>query len=196
MMAGMRSGNNDEQLQQRVMKGMGTCQRELSKGRKPKMPTRRDNDLYAVLGVGSDASDVEIKQGYRKQALAHHPDKHQGAGEDALLAAEKKFKEVGEAYAVLSDPEQKRRYDAEGIGAISWSDLFPAGGGIDANEVWEHFTKQAGGMSAFAGRGPEGVRVQLPKSPEDIGFGFGAAAAASAEAKREAVGDGGSRSGT
>lgn len=179
------TGNNDQQLQQRVMRGMGSCQRELSKGKTPRMP-RRDKDLYGVLGVTSDASDAEIKQAYRKQALAHHPDKHQGEGEDAIIAAEKQFKAIGEAYAVLSDTEQKRRYDAEGIGAISWNDLFPAGGGIDANEVWAHFKKQAGDAgAAFAGKGPEGVRVMMPTSPADITFGV-AAKSTTAQSSRAA----------
>jgi curved DNA-binding protein CbpA len=175
------SGNNDTQLQQRVMQGMGICQRELARGKTPRIPrTRQDKDLYGVLRVASDASDAEIKQAYRKQALAHHPDKHQGKGEDAVRAAESQFKAIGEAYAVLSDTEQRRRYDAEGHDAISWNDLFPAGGGIDANEVWEHFKRQAGAAgAAFADRGPEGVRVMMPTSPADIDFGMAAPAAES-----------------
>ena len=132
--------------------------------------------------MASDASDAEIKQAYQKQALAHHPDKHHGEGEDAVLAAEKQFKAIGEAYAVLSDKEQRRRYDAEGIDAISWNDLFPAGGGIDAKEVWEHFKRQSGDVgAAFAGRGTEGVRVMMPASPEDIDFGMAAKAAESSQ---------------
>ena len=59
--------------------------------------------------MASDASDAEIKQAYQKQALAHHPDKHHGEGEDAVLAAEKQFKAIGEAYAVLSDKEHAWR---------------------------------------------------------------------------------------
>ena len=185
------TGNNDEQLQQRVMHGMGICQRELAKGKTPRMPRKRtDKDLYGVLSVAHDASDAEIKQAYRKQALIHHPDKHQGEGEEAMRAAEKQFKAIGEAYAVLSDKEQRRRYDAEGIGAISWNDLFPAGGGIDANEVWEHFKKQSGDAN-LAGKGPEGVRVMMPTSPADINFGMAATNTESSHAAHAVADDDG-----
>ena len=61
--------------------------------------------LYERIGVAKDASDNEIKKAYRKLALQHHPDK----GGDA-----EKFKEISEAYAVLSDPEKRRVYDATG----------------------------------------------------------------------------------
>jgi molecular chaperone DnaJ len=66
-----------------------------------------DKDFYALLGVGKDASGPEIKKAYRKLAKALHPDRNPG---DA--ASELKFKEVGEAYSVLSDPEQRKQYDA------------------------------------------------------------------------------------
>lgn len=63
------------------------------------------SNLYDRIGVAKDASDSEIKKAYRKLALQHHPDK----GGDA-----EKFKEISEAYAVLSDPEKRRVYDATG----------------------------------------------------------------------------------
>ena len=63
------------------------------------------SSLYERIGVAKDASDNEIKKAYRKLALQHHPDK----GGDA-----EKFKEISEAYAVLSDPEKRRVYDATG----------------------------------------------------------------------------------
>jgi molecular chaperone DnaJ len=66
-----------------------------------------EKDFYAVLGVPPDASADDIKKAYRKLARQHHPDANAG---DA--AAERRFKEVGEAYAVLSDPEQRQQYDA------------------------------------------------------------------------------------
>ena len=66
-----------------------------------------DKDFYAVLGVAKDADTAEIKKAYRKLAKQYHPDRN--AGDDA---AEQKFKDVGEAHAVLSDPEQRREYDA------------------------------------------------------------------------------------
>ena len=66
-----------------------------------------EKDFYAVLGVPKDRRRREIKKAYRKLARTLHPDHNPG---DA--AAETKFKEVGEAYAVLSDPEQRQQYDS------------------------------------------------------------------------------------
>lgn len=66
-----------------------------------------EKDFYKVLGVSKSASAEEIKKAYRKLARVHHPDANQG---DA--AAERRFKEIGEAYSVLSDPEQRKQYDA------------------------------------------------------------------------------------
>nr|AAI54233.1 Si:ch211-288g17.3 protein [Danio rerio] len=59
-------------------------------------------DYYSVLGIQKGASDDEIKKAYRKQALKYHPDKNKSAG------AEEKFKEIAEAYDVLSDPKKMR----------------------------------------------------------------------------------------
>ncbi|MGZ4626685.1 MAG: DnaJ C-terminal domain-containing protein [Kineosporiaceae bacterium] len=66
-----------------------------------------EKDFYAVLGVKPDASAEEIKKAYRKLARQHHPDANAGDP-----AAERRFKDVGEAYGVLSDPEQRQQYDA------------------------------------------------------------------------------------
>jgi len=66
-----------------------------------------DKDFYQVLGVSKDASDAEIKKTYRKLARKYHPDQNPGDS-----AAEAKFKEISEANAVLSDPEQRKEYDA------------------------------------------------------------------------------------
>lgn len=66
-----------------------------------------DKDFYAMLGVGKTATADEIKKAYRKLARKYHPDKNPG---DAT--AENKFKEIGEAYSVLSDPEQRSQYDS------------------------------------------------------------------------------------
>jgi molecular chaperone DnaJ len=79
-------------------------------------------DFYATLGVSQDADESAIKKAYRKLARELHPDARPG---DA--AAETRFKEVGEAYAVLSDPEQRRQYDA--IRAMGGGARFSAGGG-------------------------------------------------------------------
>ncbi len=91
-----------------------------------------DKDFYAILGVPQDADAATIKKTYRKKARTMHPDQNAG---DA--AAEARFKEIGEAYSVLSDPEQRQQYDqirtmsrggarftAGGGGAGGFEDLF------------------------------------------------------------------------
>ena len=62
-------------------------------------------DYYEVLGLSKGASDEEIKRAFRKLAKQYHPDVNKEPG------AEEKFKEIGEAYAVLSDPQKKAQYD-------------------------------------------------------------------------------------
>jgi molecular chaperone DnaJ len=63
-------------------------------------------EYYEVLGIKKGATEAEIKKAYRKKAMEYHPDKNQGD-----KASEDKFKEVNEAYEVLSDPQKKDRYD-------------------------------------------------------------------------------------
>jgi DnaJ-class molecular chaperone len=65
-------------------------------------------DYYAILGVARSATDDELKKAYRKLALKYHPDKNKAKG------AEEKFKEIGEAYDVLSDPKKRQIYDQFG----------------------------------------------------------------------------------
>ena len=70
-------------------------------------------DYYEVLGVQKSASADEIKKAYRKAAMKYHPDRNPGDKE-----AEAKFKEVGEAYEVLSDDSKRQRYDQFGFAGV------------------------------------------------------------------------------
>merc|ERR1711868_163722 len=93
---------------------------------------RMGKDYYKILGVSRGASDDEIKKAYRKLALKYHPDKNQSPG------AEERFKEIGEAYDVLSDAKKKQIYDQYGEDGLKGG----MGGG-----------PQTGGMPNF-GNGP------------------------------------------
>src|ERR671927_1561320 len=73
-------------------------------------------DYYEVLGVSRGATEAEIKSAYRKLAVRYHPDKNPGNSE-----AEDRFKEAAEAYSVLSDAEQRKRYDRFGHAGVSSS---------------------------------------------------------------------------
>jgi len=72
------------------------------------------SDYYDTLGVSKQASADEIKKAYRKQALEWHPDRHK----DDKEAAEKKFKDINEAYQILSDPQKRKAYDQFGHNAF------------------------------------------------------------------------------
>ena len=88
------------------------------------MTTKRD--LYEVLGISRNASPDEIKKAYRKLAIQYHPDKNPGD-----KSAEEKFKEIAEAYAILSDPEKRSRYDRFGHTATSGAGDFSGFGNIE-----------------------------------------------------------------
>ncbi|RMI13311.1 DnaJ C-terminal domain-containing protein [Cellulomonas triticagri] len=125
-----------------------------------------EKDFYAVLGVAKDADQATIKKAYRKLARTMHPDHNPG---DA--AAEAKFKEVGEAYAVLSDPEQRQQYDqlrAMAGGARFRAGAGGAGGGGGANGGFEDLF---GGV--FTGAGSGGSRVRFPQGGAPGGAGGG-----------------------
>jgi molecular chaperone DnaJ len=97
-----------------------------------------DKDFYKILGVAKDASEAEIKKTYRKLARQFHPDSNPG---DAK--AEAKFKEISEAFSVLSDAEQRKEYDA--VRAMGGGARFTAGGQGQGGGFEDVFSNLFGG---------------------------------------------------
>src|SRR5437879_8841157 len=111
-----------------------------------------DKDFYSALGVSSDASDADIKKAYRKLAKDLHPDKNPGNA-----GAEQRFKDVSEAYSVLSDAEQRREYDA--IRTMTHGGArFTAGGGPSGGFSDDVFS---GFFSRQSGRQPGGGNISM-----------------------------------
>jgi curved DNA-binding protein len=110
-------------------------------------------DYYQILGVAPDATEKEIKQVFRKLARQHHPDVNPGN-----KTAEEKFKEINEAYQVLSDPEQRKKYDAMRAEYQQWQQT----GGRRQDFDW----------NSWAARPGEGVNVQYG-TVEDLEDLFG-----------------------
>ena len=103
-------------------------------------------DYYEVLGVGKGASQDDMKKAYRKLAMKYHPDKNPGD-----KSAEDKFKEVGEAYEVLSDPKKRQVYDQYGHAGLSGQGFGAGGGGFGFGgfDPFEIFERAFGGESIF-----------------------------------------------
>jgi curved DNA-binding protein len=93
-------------------------------------------DYYKILGVERKASAAEIKRAYRKLALEYHPDRNPGNKQ-----AEEKFKEINEAYQVLSDAEKRARYDQLGESYTRWQQRGGAPGGFN----WDDWATSTGG---------------------------------------------------
>ena len=106
-------------------------------------------DLYEVLGVSKDASDADIKRAYRKLSKQYHPDINKEAG------AEEKFKEIAEAYEILSDSQKRAAYDQYGHASYDPNSGF-SGGGF------------GGGFEGFGGFGSQGFSGSYTGGFEDI----------------------------
>lgn len=133
-------------------------------------------DYYEILGVSRNATQDEIKKAYRKLAIKYHPDKNPGDKE-----AEEKFKEAAEAYEVLSNPEKKARYDQFGHAGMSGNAGGGfSGGGMDINDIFEHFGDIFGDAFGFSSSGRRSgrsvqkgsnIRIRVKLKLEEIAKG-------------------------
>lgn len=135
-------------------------------------------DYYEILGIPRNATEEEIKKAYRKLAIKYHPDKNPGD-----KTAEEKFKEINEAYEVLSDKEKRARYDQfghAGVGSSAASDGgFYGSGGINMDDIFSHFEDIFGGSFGFGGTGARStrtrrggdVKIQIKLTLEEIATG-------------------------
>lgn len=124
-------------------------------------------DYYEVLGLSKDAQDSDIKKAYRKLAKENHPDLNPGDS-----AAEARFKEIAEAYAVLSDPDKKAKYDQYGHAAF---DPSMGGTGFDMGDIFgDIFGSIFGGGRQRQQNGPmqgESIRTGITITFEEAAFG-------------------------
>lgn len=126
--------------------------RQLLNEAKLNLKKSKRKDYYKILGIGKTASTEEIKKAYRKRAMVHHPDRHSHASEAEQREQEKKFKEVGEAYAILSDQQKRMRYDS----GKDLDDQFGGGGAdnmFDPTMLFRHFNMDFGGGGGGMGGG-------------------------------------------
>ncbi|MBQ8896000.1 MAG: molecular chaperone DnaJ [Clostridia bacterium] len=120
-------------------------------------------DCYEILGISKSATEEEIKKAFRRKAKEFHPDANPGD-----KVAEEKFKEVNEAYSILSDPDKKARYDQYGYAGVDPSaggGGFGGGfsGGFDMGDIFDMF----GGI--FGGGGSARSRANAPMRGDDVG---------------------------
>lgn len=119
-------------------------------------------DYYKSLGVEKNASEEEIRRAYRKLALQYHPDRNPDSAE-----AEEKFKEINEAYQVLSDPEKRNRYDQLGASYHRYQQRGGQPGGFN----WEDWFTQGEGGGYAQGYPGGNVRVEVGDLDDLFGGG-------------------------
>lgn len=120
-----------------------------------------NKDYYEILGVDKSASEDEIKKQYRKKAMAYHPDRWANGTEEEKKEAEQKFKEIAEAYEVLSDPQKRQMYDN---GGFSFN-----GEGFDPFEMFRNMSGGFGGFEdVFGGMFGGGTRRQRVNKGSNI----------------------------
>jgi DnaJ family protein C protein 7 len=140
-------------------------QQKLREAQKKYKKAKR-KDYYKILGIEKSAGEDEIKKAYRKKALEWHPDKFQN--EEEKVKAEEMFKDIGEAYSVLSDNQKRQRYDS----GIDLEDMDGGmGADVDVNDIFRMFF--GGGMGGMGGMGgfPGGVRFTTSSGRQGGGFG-------------------------
>lgn len=131
-----------------------------------------NKDYYSVLGLEKGASEDEIKKAFRKMAIKYHPDKNQGNKE-----AEDKFKEINEAYQVLSDPEKKARYDQ--YGTTDFDGFGGAGGGFEGfggfsdifGDIFDMFGGSGGRRTQNGPRRGNDLETTVTLTFEEAAFG-------------------------
>lgn len=130
-------------------------------------------DFYEVLGLTKTASAAEIKSAYRKLALQWHPDRNKSPD------AHEKFKEINEAYAVLSDATKKQQYDQFGHAPFQpgagQPGQGPFGGGFGQQGPFQYYYSTSGGGNPFAGGGGEEFIDPFEIFEQFFGGGFGRA---------------------
>lgn len=123
-------------------------------------------DYYSILNVSKDASEDDLKKAYRKLALKWHPDRHK----DDKEQAEKKFKDISEAYEALSDKQKRQIYDAYGEEGLKGGMPSGGGGGGPGGFPGHGFPGGGGTTFTFTSGGPGGGGFAgfNPSNPDDI----------------------------
>lgn len=125
-------------------------------------------DYYAALGVDADASADEIRRAFRRLAREHHPDATGGDPD-----SEQRYKEISEAYAVLSDPGKRQQYDAARMGQGTWSSPWGSPFASTIEEIFESFFGGgvAGGRQRSRSRRGESIEVEVELTLEEVVWG-------------------------